>query len=241
MQITGLLEVAELLPTHLTPRSTAHSTLILILFTGCILLTALARRREQYVFLYLIQAVFLLKPLEDLEKESYRISSGASRLFLVQFFFITAGAVYWVFKVSIPFDNLIQSLIPLFVPTIYFLYQYFMVNTAAGIMGNRQVTYEFNYFVQLLTQFFGVVFFIEFFISYFQPGLIFESSFVMLTTYIVYLIVRFVRGFWIVYKNGVPWYYIILYFWTLEILPLLIVAKLFYKRELEYLLSWIIN
>jgi len=185
----------------------------------------------------LLQAVFMLKSLDDLEKESYRISSGAARLFLLQFFFISAGAVYWFFKVSLPFDNLAQSMIPLFVPTIYFAYQYLMINAAARIVGYRNIIDEFNYFVLLLTQFFGIVFFIEFFISYFQPSLLTESYMVMLLTYLIYLSIRFLRGFWIVLSRGVPWYYIILYFWTLEILPLLIVTKLFYQSEFEALLS----
>jgi len=50
------------------------------------------------------------------------------------------------------------------------------------------------------------------------------------------LLLRFLRGFWIVSKQGVPWYYIILYFWTLEILPLLIVVKLLYNDEFQ---TWI--
>lgn len=237
MGYTLFIALFETLPEHLTPRTTAHSFIILLLFTACILLTALARSREQYVFIYLLQAVFMLKSLDDLEKESYRMSSGAARLFLLQFFFISAGAVYWVFKVSLSFDYSVQSMIPLFVPTIYFAYQYFMVNAAARIVGYRLIVDEFNYFVLLLTQFFGIVFFIEFFISYFQPSLLAQSSLVMLLTYIIYLSIRFLRGFWIVLSRGVPWYYIILYFWTLEILPLLIVTKLFYQSEFEALLS----
>lgn len=221
------------LPQHLIPRTEPESMLVLGLFVLCIMLVALARMRERDVFLYLFQGVFLLKPLEELARENYKTQSPASLLFILQFLFITAGSVYWLYFLNTPLTDW-QRLIPVLVPTIYFLYQLFISNLATRFSGTQGILQEFNYFTLLLTQLFGVLFLVELFIAYFRPEPV--LTWVMIGTYIVYLLLRFIRGFWIVMKQGVPWYYIILYFWTLEILPLLVVSKLLYNDEFQ---NWI--
>ena len=85
------------LPEHLIPRTTSESVLVLVLFIVCILFIAIGRYREKYVFVYLAQAVFFLKPLEELAREQYKARSATSLLFILQFFLISAGAVYWFF------------------------------------------------------------------------------------------------------------------------------------------------
>lgn len=221
------------LPQHLIPRSEPESMLVLGLFVVCIILVALARMRERDVFLYLFQGVFLVKPLDELAREDYKTQSPASLLFILQFLFITAGSVYWLYFLNTPLTDW-QRLVPILVPMIYFLYQLFISNLAVRLSGTQGLLQEFNYFTLLLTQLFGVLFLIELFIAYFRPEPL--LTWVMIVTYIVYLLFRFTRGFWIVMKEGVPWYYIILYFWTLEILPLLVVAKLLYNDEFR---DWI--
>ncbi len=224
------------LPEHLIPRTTSESVLVLVLFVVCILFIAIGRYREKYVFVYLAQAVFFLKPLEELAREQYKARSATSLLFILQFFLISAGAVYWLFFLRTPLSNWNQLLVPLFVPAIYFIYQFIISNLAARITGQASVVLELNYFTLVLTQLFGLLFLLEFFVSYFQPAFVTKSTWLLAFTYIAYLIIRFFRGFWIVLNQGVPWYYIILYFWTLEILPLLIVAKLLYYEEFQ---TWI--
>lgn len=222
------------LPQHLIPRSEPESFLILGLFVVCIMLVALARLRERDVFLYLFQGVFRLKPLEELAKEDYKTQSPSSLLFVVQFLLITAGSVYWLYFLNAPLNEW-QRFIPILIPSIYFLYQLFISNLATRFSGNPGLLQEFNYFTLLLTQLFGILFLIELFIAYFRPEPV--QAWVMIGTYVAYLLFRFVRGFWIVMNHGVPWYYIILYFWTLEILPLLVVTKLLYNDEFQ---KWIV-
>lgn len=215
-------------------RPSAHSVLVLLLFAGCIFITAVARYYQRNVFLYLTQGVLFLRDLDDLEREEYKPLSTSSILLLLQFLVITAGAIYWSYFVKQPVGNWWQFFVPLLVPSFYLLYQFLMMNTVARISGNPGIVQELNYFTVLLTEFFGLVFLFEFFVSYFQPGLLNESTELMITTYGMYLCIRFLRGFWIAFQQGIPWYYIILYFWTLEILPLLIVAKLLYFEEFQH-------
>jgi Domain of unknown function (DUF4271) len=231
----ALLTLQNELPQHLTPRTTSESGVVLALFVACILLIAIARFREKQVFLYLFQTVFFLRPLDD-AKDEYKVQSSASILFILQFLVITAGSVYWLFFRIEPLSHLNQLLIPLFVPGIYFLYQLIVSNLAARFSGNAGILQEFNYFTLVLTQLFGVLLLLELFVSYFQRDLALKSAWMIAMTYLAYLLIRLLRGFWIVSKQGVPWYYIILYFWTLEILPLLIAVKLLYNDEFQ---TWI--
>lgn len=231
-----LLTLQNELPQHLIPRTTSESGVVLALFVACVLLVAIARFREKQVFLYLFQAVFFLRPLDDMAKDEYKVQSATSLLFILQFLVITAGSVYWLFFRFEPLSNWNQLLIPLFVPGIYFLYQLIVSNLAARFSGNSGILQEFNYFTLVLTQLFGLLLLLELFVSYFQPAFVFKSAWMIAITYLTYLLLRFLRGFWIVSKQGVPWYYIILYFWTLEILPLLIVVKLLYNDEFQ---TWI--
>lgn len=221
------------LPQHLIPRSEPESLVVLGLFVVCIFMVALARMRERSIFLYLFQGVFMFKSLEDLSKEDYKTQSPASLLFVIQFLFITAGSVYWLYFLNTPLTDW-QRFIPVLVPAIYFLYQLFISNIATRFSGNPGLLQEFNYFTLLLTQLFGILFLVELFVAYFRPEPI--LTWVMIGTYVFYLLFRFIRGFWIVFKQGVPWYYIILYFWTLEILPLLVATRLLYHDEFQ---NWI--
>lgn len=234
--MSALLTLQNELPQHLTLRTTSESGVVLALFVACILLVAVARFREKQVFLYLFQAVFFLRPLDDLSKDEYKVRSATSLLFILQFLVITAGSVYWSFFRVEPLSNWNHLLIPLFVPGIYFLYQLIVSNLAVRFSGNSGILQEFNYFTLVLTQLFGLLLLLELFVSYFQRDFVFKSVWMMAITYLTYLLLRFLRGFWIVSKQGVPWYYIILYFWTLEILPLLIVVKLLYNDEFQ---TWI--
>ncbi|MDH4471949.1 MAG: DUF4271 domain-containing protein [Fluviicola sp.] len=234
--MSALLTLQNELPPHLTPRTTSESGVVLALFVVCVLLVAVARFREKQVFIYLFQAVFFLRPLDDMAKDEYKAQSATSVLFILQFLVITAGSVYWLFFRFEPLSNWNQLLIPLFVPGIYFLYQLIVSNLAARFSGNSGILQEFNYFSLVLTQLFGLLLLLELFVSYFQPAFVFKSAWIIAITYLTYLLIRFLRGFWIVGKQGVPWYYIILYFWSLEILPLLIVVKLFYYDEFQ---TWI--
>lgn len=224
------------LPEHLSYRTSSDSALVLTLFVVCILLVAIARSMQKHVFLYLIQGVFFLKPLEDLSRESYKQGSASSVLILFQFVLITAGTVYWTFFLRMPPEHILQELVPLAIPTIYLLYQLTMSNLIARISGNADSVQELTYFTLVLSQFFGLLLLVELFVSYFQPSFSEMSAWVLTGTYVSYLVIRFLRGFWIVLSQGVSWYYIILYFWTLEILPLLVVGRLLYYDEFQ---AWI--
>lgn len=217
-------------PGVLIPRASTDSILVLLLLTVCITLVALARAREKQLFLLLLQGVFGFGSLEDLSGDYYKPRSFSFILTVVLFMLSSAGAVYWVFFVREPLAHWQELLIPVFLPSGYFLYQLLMSNLIASVSGERQAIEQANYYSLLIAQFFGLVLLLELIVSYFQPKVVLGSIWVFGVTYALYLLLRLLRGFFIAARSGVSWYYLILYFWTLEILPLLIVSKLLLVR-----------
>lgn len=217
-------------PGTLIPRTDTDSILVLLLLTVCITLVALARAREKQLFVLLLQGVFGFGSLEDLSSDFYKPRSFSFILTVVLFMLTSAGAVYWVFFLREPLANWQELLIPVFLPSGYFIYQLLMSNIVASVSGERQSIDQASYYSLLVAQFFGLVLLLELIISYFQPKVIVGSTWVFGITYLLYLLLRLLRGFFITARSGVSWYYIILYFWTLEILPLLIVSKLLLVR-----------
>ena len=221
------------LPSHLTPRNDYGSMFVVSILLVSIFIIALARLRERNVFIYLVHGTFLARSLEDLSKEEYKAGSTGSVLFTFLFVIVTAGAGYWLFFVNESLSNWNRLLLPVFFPAIYLFYQLAIASLASKIFSNQEAGEEINYFTLIITQFFALVLLCELFLFYFQTEFQREKMTIIVGTYIVYLAVRFLRGFWIAFSKGVSWYYIILYFWTLEILPLLIILKLLYFKDFQ--------
>lgn len=221
---------------ELVPRVSQESTLVLTLLVFCIVMLSFARLRQREVFGILVQNSLFFRSQEEQLKEGLR-PSGLSRMLLTfQFAVISSGAIYWYFFIRTPLTNWQQLFIPLFVPTIYMIYQALMAQFAGALFGKRNLSNELTYLTIGIHQLLGVVILLEFFVSYFQPAIAVSTQWMLIFTYLIFLVFRFFRAFFIASSHGVAWYYIILYFWTLEILPVLIVAKLLFYTEFR---TWI--
>lgn len=221
---------------ELVPRVSNESTLVLILLVACIVIISFARLRQREVFQILVQNTLFFRSQEDQTKDGLR-PSGLSRMLLaLQFALVSSGAIYWYFFIRTPLTHWQQLFIPLFIPTLYMLYLVILAQIAGNLFGKAQLSSELSYLTIGLHQLLGVVVLLEFFVSYFQPNSAVSIQWLLIFTYLFFLFFRFLRGFFTASSQGVAWYYIILYFWTLEILPVLIVAKLLFNEEFR---TWI--
>ncbi len=218
---------------ELIPRTSVHSPLVLLLLVSCILVVSLARLRQRELFAILSENALFFRTLEDQQKDGKRVSLGSSWLLILQFALITSGAIYWFYFIRTPLTDWQFLLIPLFLPTFYLLYQVVLIHLSGRLTGAREFTQELNYYTLNTFQVVGIFLLLEFFFSYFQPQWIGQSQAVLLITYLAFILIRFVRGFVLGLQFGIAWYYLILYFWTLEILPLLVIARLMYREEFQ--------
>ena len=218
---------------ELIPRSSLHSPLVLVLMISCIVFVSLARLRQRELFAVLGQNTLLFRTLEEQQKDGKRVSFGSSWLLIVQFALITSGAIYWYYFNRAPIQNWLYTLIPLSAPTIYLIYQLFLARVTGWITGSQEFAQEINYYTLNTFQVVGILLLLEFFFSYFQPQWVGQSHYILLITYLSFLVVRFLRCFLLGLQFGIRWYYLILYFWTLEILPLLVISTMLYKDEVQ--------
>ncbi|MNJ89125.1 hypothetical protein D3C87_66870 [compost metagenome] len=217
----------------LTERSTGYSYLILAALGLCLLLVSAARLRQREVFLILGQNTFFFNSIVEQYKNGVRENPLTSIFLVFQYIIISGIYIYWYNEFSLVDFNTYQTIILICFPGILLVYHLFTISLAGTITGFKEVILEVNQLTLTMVQTAGIVILIEFFFIYFQPELLAESKLIIGGTFLFFIVLRIIRGFYHAIQLGVSWYYIILYLWTLEILPLLIVLKLVFPGEIS--------
>lgn len=220
----------------LTERSTNYSYLIIAALGLCLLLISAARLRQREIFLILGQNTFFFQSLSEQYKNGIRENPLSSIFLVFQYIIISGTYIYWYNHFSLVDFNTYQTIVLTTFPAILLVYHLFTISLAGTITGFAQVIQEVNQLTLTMAQTAGIVILIEFFFIYFQPELITESKLIIGGTFLFFIVLRIIRAFYHAIQLGVSWYYIILYLWTLEILPLLIAIKLVFPSEIS---SWL--
>jgi hypothetical protein len=220
----------------LTERSSNYSYLIIAALGLCLLLVSAARLRQREVFLILGQNTFFFNSLTEQYKNGIRENPLTSVFLVFQYIIISAVYIYWYNHFSLVDFNTYQTIILTAFPGILLLYHLLTISLAGTITGFGQIIQEVNQLTLTMAQTAGIVILIEFIFIYFQPELLAESRLIIGGTFGFFLVLRVIRAFYHAIQLGVSWYYIILYLWTLEILPLLIGVKLVFPGEFS---SWL--
>lgn len=220
----------------LTERGSNYSYLILAALGLCLLLISAARLRQREIFLILGQNTFLFHSLSEQYKNGIRENPLSSIFLVFQYIVISGICIYWYNHFSLADFNTYQTVMLTAFPGILLLYHLFTISIAGTITGFRQIIQEVNQLTLTMAQTAGIVLLIEFIFIYFQPAFLAESKLIIGGTFLFFIVLRIIRAFYHAMQLGVSWYYIILYLWTLEILPLLIGIKLVFPGEIS---SWL--
>lgn len=215
---------------ELIPRYTNGSSWLVFLLFLCVVFIALARLVQQSILRIAVQNTFFFETQDDQIGKGVR-PNNLSRLFMsLQFVTISCMFVYWLFV-----KNNANSMHPLviIIPVGYLLYQLFTSFIAGNLTGQKKIAQEEIYFTLALYHVLGLAFLMEFFLFYFQAGSKETAGKIVVITYALFLAFRIIRSVFLGLSSKVSWYYIILYFWTLEILPILIVIKLLFNGEMS--------
>ncbi len=214
------------------PRETQHSLWVILIFLGCAALIALARLVQRNVFILLAKSTFLFQTTEDLSKDGEPLSPLASILLTVQFYLAFS---YFLVDKFVRLESIDDWLILAIVPG-YFIYLS-IINWLTSSLLNQSVLFrEIRNYSVVLFQGIGLVYIVLVFVDYFEHFIPEEKNMLMLLPVGILFVARFLRGAVLAWQNRVPWYYIILYFWTLEILPVLVAAKLLFP---DWFREWI--
>ncbi|MDF3028326.1 MAG: hypothetical protein K0S23_2633 [Fluviicola sp.] len=220
----------------LTERSSNYSYLIIAALGLCLLLISAARLRQREVFLILGQNAFFFNSPAEQYKNGIRENPLSSIFLVFQYIIVSGTYIYWYNHFSIVDFNTYQTIVLTTFPGILLLYHLFTISLAGTVTGFGPIIQEVNQLTLTMAQTAGIVILIEFFFIYFQPELLSESKLIIGGTFLFFIVLRIIRAFYHALQLGVSWYYIILYLWTLEILPLLIGMKLVFPGEIS---SWL--
>lgn len=165
---------------------------------------------------------FSFSSTESLQKNQVKLDSIPSILLLINYF-----TCLWVC-----FVLFLHAFLTIDVGTLMFwslicvgavvIYQLIGLALSAWVTGELGFIKQHIYQTIAGFQFAGIVYLILGIFWFLYPGFRVELFYSFAFVLIVLLSIRFIRGIVSSLMTGVPWYYIILYFCTLEILPILV-------------------
>lgn len=216
---------------EITLRDSGFSYWVIISLVFCVFLISVARLRQREVFVILLQGTVFFRSQSDQLKDGIRQNPFSGTVLLIQFACITSLSIFWLNSDYLTHWTLVQQISIIAFPVALFLYNVIVSTIASYVSNVPRLIPEINHITFGLTQSLGIVILIEFFILFFKPEYKSFGNLVLLSTFGLFFFLRLIRGIYIGIQQGVNWYYLILYFWTLEILPVLILAKLLFNQE----------
>lgn len=220
-------QIAEMV---LEPRVPNDSGFALLVFFVGALLVALARTFQRDVFVVLFKSSMLFRTSEDLAKDGEEMSNLASTFLTVHFFGIFSYILFTKFD-----TNINQFVTYLALPA-YVLYLVIVTWLFTRLSSSDQLFREIQFYSFLSLQTLGILYLAILFIDHFSPFIPENKNLLLFLPIAVVFVIRILRTTVLALQERMRWYYIILYFWTLEILPVLAVIKLFYP---ELFREWI--
>lgn len=213
------------LPIELTDKQSFYTWQAVFGVVVCMALIALSRMNSSGIFFRLLNGNFKLVGIRTLHKESLSLSKFPSLLLLFNFILITS---ILLFKFSE--GNLVSPLLAqliLISPIILFLWDNLGYLFATVISGEGAILTEVRLIRLYGAQFLGLILWLLVVFHVLYPTFRLEIELAMCYIILTEFVLRTLRSIILVYSSGAVWYYIILYFCTLEILPLFIAFSIF--------------
>lgn len=211
------------IPNALTMRSETFTLVLLSVLLLSFLLIAFSRLNNNKSLKTVISIFFKSSSSEQELKENMNLSSLSS-IFLVLNYFVSFSLCSFLYlNRFMLLDNYISTLIAIAVPLILFFIEIIGLILAGWLAGEQKQLFSTIVITLTGNQFVGIAFSLLSLLWIMNPEFnkLFLSLF--LSLFILKFFMRILKNSLTVLLKGVPWYYLILYFCTLEILPLFII------------------
>jgi hypothetical protein len=213
----------DAVPTYLSLKEENISHTIIPLIIISFVLMTIAKFLNSSIFKSLLKLLFATKNFDQIIREEIKIGSISSVILITNYFFTASSCIFlslytsidltisqlFVFSLLLPFGLLILQSVSFWI---------------IGLMSNevRLLTHPINE-TFVIVELSGILLFLVSLIWVLNPfySSILFQIFIGLT-FFGYLY-RTLKTFYCVLQRGAPWYYIILYLCTLEILPLVVI------------------
>lgn len=210
------------IPETLSERDFSFSWMVGLMLFCCLVLMALARTRQTTVYYNVAVGMIKTQSLRVYLREAMPLRSGASLLLLVNYWISTGLLVYLVadhFEIGV----LNAWILAIGVPLVLLFLHFFSLVLSGWVTGEVQVFRTPIAMKIVGTQVLGILYFLCATFWILQPDYVEITLQVAIWIFIVESTFRILKSVLVVLRQGVTWYYIILYFCTLEILPFLLV------------------
>jgi hypothetical protein len=216
------------IPSALHLRAENYTLYVLLFIIVSILLIALAKLSNSKTFKILLEVNTKGATIEQYLRENMRTGSLASIALLINYYSVIFVLFFLALKNIYQLDLTKTLLIASSVPVALLIYE------MVGILFIGALTGEFKRIKSILlvtittNQITGLVLFLIALFWTLNPQ--FGTLFFKLSVGIMLLklLIRTIKGMYVILNNGVSLYYIILYFCTLEILPLMVLSYFFW-------------
>lgn len=216
-----IFNVLSVIPTELTLRDHSITLIVGIGLFLSFLSISLAKLIKSDVYSAMIVSLTKTTGLRTFTKESYPVNKVDTFLLIFNYLIAASTVLLILFNTQdIYVEGSLQK--ALAIPFLILLWSLVSMLFVRIITGERQVFVE-PFIMKLVgAQFLGLFYFLLSLIFTLNS---FDHSFlvnIIVWSFLIESIVRVFKSISVVYLRGVSWYYIILYFCTLEILPLVV-------------------
>lgn len=215
----------------MSPREPVFGILVGVGLSTALLVLSLSKLLQSNVFNGVLMANFKVQGLQTWLKESYQLNGGGSLLLTLNYLISTSIMLYVLTQ-----ENALEFEVPTLVvwiaPMVYLGWSLASLFIVGILTGERQVVTDAISIKLVGAQLLGVLFFILATINalyHLENQIVIQLFF---GAFVLESVLRYIKSFYCSYRQGAMWYYLILYFCTLEILPLFVVA---YVLRLDFM------
>ncbi len=184
-----------------------------------LILIVLAKATNTQSYSVVFKLFFISRKADARIKESWPLL-GSPAWFLALNFVITLAHSLYLFLSEEQGESFFAVLITLGISFGFFLLAFLSMALIAFLTGARTVYQTPMQSTWVLPQFVGIIFFLLNLVWVLNPAFSGYLKLAFLLFFVLLSIKRFVRSSIYLLRNGIEWYYILLYLCTLEILPL---------------------
>ncbi len=227
------------IPASLSLRSENVAIIATSLLAMSFFVVALARLSSRQMIYGMIRAVYKNKQVEKIVQEEYPLNNLASFFLIVNYIISASALLFLCLPSRSTLDPwIVLTLMPL--PFLVVFLPWFSLVITGVITGEREVVWESKVNTVLFAHLTGLIYSLILLLWAFnmQWSALFVKIFIGVTAFLWFY--RFLRGFVFAFGKGAPWYYIILYFCTFEILPF-VLCYLVLNFKMEEQLNWLLN
>ncbi len=211
------------IPIELTSRFTSTEWVAGIFLFGGFVCIALANLLQTNVYSSLLVANIKFQGVSNFVREALPLDKMGAMLLFVNYWIAGSAITYLLVKNGILNTSINPNLLIFGIPFVFLVWHLF------SLAGVGWLTGEYNYVKELIvvklisTQLLGVVFFVGALVWILNAKYGVAIINLLIWVMIIESVLRWIKSILLISRRGVASYYIILYFCTLEILPMYVI------------------